>query len=138
GGVGLGWRGRPVRSVPVGRERGAPASPVTEAGAERRRGRGAGGGESGSALDGRRRDGRICMLGADVLERWMGCVGAGQGSSCAWQPADWVRVLAVTAALFLLWRAVRRAGDLILTWRATGWSPVTARVLSRIFKSRHY
>src|SRR5262249_13938610 len=82
--------------------------------------------------------GRCRMLGADVLERWIGCVGVGLGRSCAWQPADGVRLLALVAALLLLRLTVRRSADLLLTWRATAWSPVIARALSRFFKARHY
>jgi glutamate-1-semialdehyde 2,1-aminomutase len=68
----------------------------------------------------------------------MACVGAGQGGGCAWGAADWVRLLAVVATLFLLARAVRRCADLLLTWRATAWSPAMARALSRLVKARHY
>jgi glutamate-1-semialdehyde 2,1-aminomutase len=78
------------------------------------------------------------MPGADVVLRWLGCLGAVEGTGCAWEAADWLRLFAVAAMLFLVARAVRRSVDLVLTWRATAWSPVIARGLSRFFKARHY
>ena len=77
------------------------------------------------------------MVLTDSWQTWIGCLPGADGP-CAPGVADWLVLLAVAAGLVAAVRAGRRAVDVLLTLRATAWSAILARRLSRLVKSRDY
>ena len=77
------------------------------------------------------------MVLTDIWRTWMGCL-PGSDGPCAPEVADWLVLLAVAAGLVAVARAGRRVVDVLLTLRATAWSAILARRLSRLVKSRDY
>jgi glutamate-1-semialdehyde 2,1-aminomutase len=77
------------------------------------------------------------MVLTDSWQSWIGCLPGADGP-CAPGVADWLVLLAVAAGLVAAVRAGRRAVDVLLTLRATAWSVILARRLSRLVKSRDY
>ena len=77
------------------------------------------------------------MVLTDSWQTWIGCLPGADGP-CAPGVADWLVLLAVAAGLVAAVGAGRRAVDVLLTLRATAWSAILARRLSRLVKSRDY
>ena len=77
------------------------------------------------------------MVLTDIWRTWMGCLPGSEGP-CAPGVADWLVLLAIAAGLVAVVRAGRRVVDVLLTLRATAWSAILARRLSRLVKSRDY
>ncbi len=77
------------------------------------------------------------MVLTDIWRTWMGCLPGSEGP-CAPGVADWLVLLAIAAGLVAVVRAGRRVVDVLLTLRATAWSAILARRLSRVVRSRDY
>ncbi len=78
------------------------------------------------------------MMWTDAWQTWTRCLSIGQGSGCAPGFGDWLLLALLVVGLIVAARYARKAIDVALTLRATAWSPLMARVLSRVVKARHY
>src|SRR5262249_29707297 len=78
------------------------------------------------------------VLNMDVLQSWTGCFGLDAPAGCAVRVGDGLVLAVLIAGLLAAVTGARRLIDRLATLRATAWSPVLSRLLSRWVRARHY